>query len=87
MSPRFDPNLLQVYYVAKQCSKRCSAEEYAIMLGRHFVKTYPLVRLCFLVDIGQSWLLQPSYWMWHPSCWCTAGAESGVNDLGAWAWH
>ena len=35
--------LLQVYYVAKQCSDRCSAEEYAIALARHFVKTYPLV--------------------------------------------
>jgi hypothetical protein len=31
---------LQVYYVAKQCSQRCSAEEYAIALGKHFVSTY-----------------------------------------------
>jgi urate oxidase len=32
-----------VYYVAKQCSSVCSMEEYAIALGRHFCKTYPLV--------------------------------------------
>ena len=59
-------NALQVYYVAKQCSKRCSAEEYAIMLGRHFVKTYPLVRHLFLAKHGQPWPLQPSYCIWQP---------------------
>ncbi|KAL0019218.1 hypothetical protein WJX77_010006 [Trebouxia sp. C0004] len=32
-----------VYYVAKQCSQRCTPEEYAIALARHFVKTYPKV--------------------------------------------
>ena len=36
---------MQVYYVAKQCSSRCSAEEYAIALGKHFCKVYPLVRI------------------------------------------
>ena len=35
----------QVYYVAKQCSSRCSPEEYAVALGRHFVDTYPKVGL------------------------------------------
>jgi urate oxidase len=30
-----------VYYVAKQCSQKCSAEEYAIALAKHFVSTYP----------------------------------------------
>ncbi len=34
----------QVYYVAKQCSSRCSPEEYAIALAKHFVDTYPKVR-------------------------------------------
>ena len=34
---------LQVYYVAKQCSQKCTAEEYAIALGKHFVSTYPEV--------------------------------------------
>lgn len=33
----------QVYYVAKQCSNRCSPEEYAIALAKHFVDTYPKV--------------------------------------------
>ena len=33
----------QVYYIAKKCSKRCTAEEYAIALARHFVDTYPKV--------------------------------------------
>ncbi|KAK9868909.1 hypothetical protein WJX84_002359 [Apatococcus fuscideae] len=32
-----------VYYVAKKCSQRCSAEEYAIELAKHFVSEYPLV--------------------------------------------
>lgn len=32
-----------VYYVAKQCSSKCSAEEYAIALGKHFCKVYPLI--------------------------------------------
>jgi len=32
-----------VYYVAKQCSQRCSPEEYAIALAKHFVNTYPKV--------------------------------------------
>jgi urate oxidase len=32
-----------VYYVAKQCSSRCSPEEYAIALAKHFVDTYPKV--------------------------------------------
>ncbi|EIE26572.1 urate oxidase II [Coccomyxa subellipsoidea C-169] len=32
-----------VYYIAKQCNKRCSPEEYAIALARHFVATYPKV--------------------------------------------
>ena len=34
---------VQVYYVAKQCSQRCTPEEYAIALAKHFVKTYPKV--------------------------------------------
>ena len=34
---------VQVYYVAKQCSQKCTAEEYAIALGKHFVSTYPEV--------------------------------------------
>ena len=34
----------QVYYIAKKCSKRCTAEEYAIALARHFVDTYPKVK-------------------------------------------
>jgi hypothetical protein len=32
---------LQVYYIAKKCNQRCTAEEYAITLARHFVDTYP----------------------------------------------
>lgn len=32
-----------VYFIAKKCSKRCTAEEYAIALARHFVDTYPKV--------------------------------------------
>lgn len=32
-----------VYYVAKQFSRPCSPEEYALALARHFVKNYPLV--------------------------------------------
>ncbi|KAK9805934.1 hypothetical protein WJX73_006434 [Symbiochloris irregularis] len=32
-----------VYFVAKQCSQRCSPEEYGVALARHFVKTYPKV--------------------------------------------
>jgi urate oxidase len=32
-----------VYYMAKQCSQKCTAEEYAIALGKHFVSTYPEV--------------------------------------------
>ena len=32
-----------VYYIAKQMSSRCSPEEYALALARHFVNTYPLV--------------------------------------------
>ena len=35
---------MQVYYVAKKCSQRCSAEEYAIELAKHFVTEYPLVK-------------------------------------------
>ena len=38
---------LQVYYVAKQCSQKCTAEEYAIALGKHFVSTYP--------EVGAPW--------------------------------
>ena len=34
----------QVYYIAKQCSQRCPAEDYAIALARHFVGTYPKVQ-------------------------------------------
>lgn len=34
---------VQVYYVAKQCSQRCTPEEYAIALAKHFVTTYPKV--------------------------------------------
>ena len=34
----------QVYYVAKQCSEKCSPEEYAIALATFFVKEYPKVR-------------------------------------------
>jgi hypothetical protein len=36
---------LQVYYIAKKCNHRCTAEEYAIALARHFVDTYPKVWL------------------------------------------
>jgi len=36
----------QVYYVAKQCNHKCSAEEYAIALAKHFVSTYPGVSAC-----------------------------------------
>ncbi|KAK9831871.1 hypothetical protein WJX81_004243 [Elliptochloris bilobata] len=32
-----------VYYIAKQCSQPCSPEEFAILLARHFVHTYPKV--------------------------------------------
>jgi urate oxidase len=32
-----------VYYVAKQMSSVCSAEEYAIALAKFFVKQYPKV--------------------------------------------
>ena len=41
--PLFIPLVLQVYYIAKQCKARCSVEEYAIALARHFVETYPKV--------------------------------------------
>lgn len=34
-----------VYYIAKQMSKACSAEEYAITLAKFFVKEYPKVTL------------------------------------------
>ena len=33
-----------MYYVAKQCSQRCTPEEYAIALAKHYVGTYPKVR-------------------------------------------
>ena len=36
---------LQVYFVAKQCSQRCTPEEYAIALAKHYVSTYPKVRI------------------------------------------
>lgn len=36
----------QVYYVAKQCNQKCSAEEYAIALAKNFVSTYPGVSAC-----------------------------------------
>ena len=58
--------LLQVYYVAKQCSDRCSAEEYAIALARHFVKTYPLVSHkldivpCSMPSSQQAFKFQPN---------------------------
>ncbi|KAK9815848.1 hypothetical protein WJX72_010739 [[Myrmecia] bisecta] len=32
-----------VYYVGKQCSSRCTIEEYATALGKKFVDEYPLV--------------------------------------------
>ncbi|CAL5225692.1 g8557 [Coccomyxa viridis] len=32
-----------VYYIAKKCSQRCTPEEYAVALARHFVETYPKV--------------------------------------------
>jgi urate oxidase len=35
--------LLQVYVVAKKMADRCTVEEYAIALAKHFVDTYPLV--------------------------------------------
>mmetsp|Transcript_66958 Transcript_66958/g.212004 ORF Transcript_66958/g.212004 Transcript_66958/m.212004 type:complete len:302 (+) Transcript_66958:81-986(+) len=31
------------YYIAKKATKRCSVEEYAITLGKHFCTTYPKV--------------------------------------------
>lgn len=34
---------MQVYYIAKKCSQRCTPEEYAVALARHFVETYPKV--------------------------------------------
>lgn len=33
----------QVYYIAKKCSQRCTAEEYASALARHLVETYSKV--------------------------------------------
>lgn len=32
-----------VYYVAKKMAVSCAPEEFALELGRHFVRTYPLV--------------------------------------------
>lgn len=32
-----------VYYIGKQCSKRCTIEQYAIALGKKFVDEYPRV--------------------------------------------
>jgi hypothetical protein len=34
---------MQVYVVAQRMSKRCSVDEYAIALARHFINQYPLV--------------------------------------------
>lgn len=31
--------------MAKQCSQRCTPEEYAIALAKHYVSTYPMVRI------------------------------------------
>ena len=66
-----NPLRLQVYYVAKQCSSRCSAEEYAIALGRHFVKTYPKVRFDFL----WCWLSELSHTSLNADCCCPAGDQ------------
>ena len=85
--PRFDLNALQVYYVAKQCSRRCSAEEYAIMLGRHFVKTYPLVRHRLLAEHGPALaycIRQPFCQYMGVHCWCR---ERCACDLRALAWR
>lgn len=35
---------VQVYVVAKECSQKCSMEEYAIALARKFVSTQPKAR-------------------------------------------
>ncbi len=43
--PQNTSPFLQVYYVAKQMSRECSAEEYAIALAKFFVKEYPKVSL------------------------------------------
>ena len=47
------------YYVAQQLDKPCSVEEYALALGRHFVKEYPLVSIFFVrayLPLSASWL-------------------------------
>ena len=37
-------------FIAKQCPQRCSAEEYAIKLAKHFVITYP--KVCSVTVVG-----------------------------------
>lgn len=34
---------IQVYVKAKECSEQLSAEEFAILLGKHFTSFYPQV--------------------------------------------
>lgn len=41
-----------VYYVAKKMKQRCTAEEFAIEIAKHFVKEYPLVSQA-TVDVEQ----------------------------------
>ena len=40
----------KVYVVAKRMTKRCTADEYAIALAKHFVHTYPRASLSFCVE-------------------------------------
>ncbi|KAL3140044.1 hypothetical protein ABBQ38_004324 [Trebouxia sp. C0009 RCD-2024] len=44
-----------VYFVAKQCSQRCTPEEYAIALAKHYVKTYPKVSKAKIRVEEQPW--------------------------------
>lgn len=41
---------LQVYVVAQRMSEKSTIEQYAVALAQHFVRTYPLVRLVWLVN-------------------------------------
>lgn len=34
---------MQIYYLAKQCTEELSLEDFGVVVGQHFLRTYPKV--------------------------------------------
>lgn len=45
----FRGDVVQVYALAKECKEELSLEDFGVIVGQHFVRTYPKVQLAAFV--------------------------------------